>query len=60
MWKPENLCDELGCTREWEIVVTTFGQPTLSPKSSTAMNTKLCAVCAEKREKNATTVTVGI
>lgn len=49
MNKPLNMCDELGCTREWEVVVQTFGQPLMAPQSSTAMNIKLCTPCAEKR-----------
>ena len=47
--KPENMCDELGCTRDWVVIVETFGQPTLSPKGSTAMNTKLCEPCATRK-----------
>ena len=49
MFKPVHLCDELGCMREWTVVVVQYGQPTLSPKSSTAMNVKLCDPCAEQR-----------
>ena len=47
--KPVHMCDELGCTRDWEVVVTQYGQALLAPKSSTAMNLKLCVPCAEKR-----------
>jgi hypothetical protein len=47
--KPVNMCDELGCTREWKQVVAQYGQPLMASKGSTAMNLKLCDPCAEKR-----------
>lgn len=53
MRKPENMCDELGCTRDWTKVIAQYGQPTLSPKGSTAMSSKLCDPCAEKHEAKA-------
>jgi len=58
--KPVTMCDELGCTREWTQVIVKYGQPTLSPKGSTAMNLKLCDPCAEKHKPEATTVTIGL
>lgn len=53
MMKPENLCDELGCMREWEVLIVQYGQPTLSSQGSTAMNTKVCDECAARYEAKA-------
>ena len=47
--KPVHMCDELGCTREWKVIVVQYGQSYMAPKGSTAMNIKLCDPCAEKR-----------
>jgi hypothetical protein len=47
--KPVHMCDELGCTRQWTTVVVQYGQSYNAPKSSTAMNLKLCDPCAVKR-----------
>jgi len=51
MPKPVTMCDELGCTREWTVILPQYGQPTLSPKASTAMNLKLCDHCVEQRQR---------
>jgi hypothetical protein len=51
--KPENMCEELGCTRDWEIELTQYGQPLMAPRGSTAMKIKVCVPCAEKRADRA-------
>lgn len=55
-FKPVNLCDELGCTREWTVIVVQYGHTLMAANSSTAMNLKLCDPCKEMRDKNATPV----
>jgi hypothetical protein len=53
MRKPETMCDELGCTREWAVVVKQYGLSDTAPQGSTEQDLKLCAPCAEKRELKA-------
>ena len=47
--KPVNLCTEVGCTREWSVELAIFGYAPMAPKSSTAMNIKVCEPCANDR-----------
>jgi hypothetical protein len=50
--KPANLCDELGCTREWTVEVRVLGgYSDHSPASSTESTMRLCGPCADRREK---------
>lgn len=51
MLKPETMCDELGCTRDWTIIVKSYGHPDHAPASSTEMNKKVCDPCAGNHER---------
>lgn len=46
MAKPETMCNETGCTREWTTTVTQYGYPVNAPVSSTAQEKKVCEPCA--------------
>lgn len=53
MTKPETMCDEVGCTREWVTEVHIKAPFAMfAPTSKTVMTVKVCQPCAEARHRN--------
>ena len=44
--KPENLCDEVGCTNHWKVVVKIMSYPDDASASSTLLEKRVCELCA--------------
>jgi hypothetical protein len=47
--KPVNMCNEVGCSREWTVEVTLYGLPYMAPRDSTGIKFKFCDPCAVRR-----------
>lgn len=46
--KPETMCTEVGCTREWTTVMKQIGYPDNAPVSSTVTEKRVCDPCFER------------
>jgi hypothetical protein len=52
MAKPDTMCTETGCTRDWVVEITEDATGTLSaPAGGTGRKRGLCVPCAEMRRR---------
>lgn len=53
MAKPETMCNEIGCTREWTTFITQVAIFSMtSTFSKSQSKKKVCVPCAEAHERN--------